>query len=103
MGDVEGYEEEQTAAKDRIAALQIQITEKRSQVANAERFLAVVRRYTQVETLDRAILNELIDRIDVHTGEGNRSKRKQTIEIHWRFIDAVEPVLCQKGSQEEAC
>ena len=97
----QGYEEEQTAAKDRIAALQIQITEKRSQVANAERFLAVVRRYTQVETLDRAILNELIDRIDVHTGEGNRSKRKQTIEIHWRFIDAVESVVCQKTAQEK--
>ena len=85
-----------TALKERIAALQIQLTEKRSQIANAEKFLAIVRRYTQVETLDRAILNELIDRIDVHTGEGKRDKRRQLIEIHWRFIGTVEPVLCQK-------
>ncbi|MDR0531130.1 MAG: DUF4368 domain-containing protein [Oscillospiraceae bacterium] len=50
----------------------------------------------QVETLDRAILNELINRIDVHTGKGKRDKRHQPIEIHWRFTGAVEPVVCQK-------
>jgi len=96
----QGYEEEQAALKERIAALQLQITEKSSQIANAERFLTIVRRYPQVESLDRGILNELIDRIDVHTGEGKRDKRRQLIEIHWRFIGAIEPVVCQKGAQE---
>ena len=98
----QGYEEEQAALKARIAELQIQITEKRSQIANAEKFLTIVRRYTQVETLDRAILNELIERIDVHTGEGKRDKRRQLIEIHWRFIGVVEPVVCQKETQAAA-
>jgi DNA invertase Pin-like site-specific DNA recombinase len=97
-----GYEEEQAALKARIAELQIQITEKRSQLDNAEKFLKIVRRFTQVEALDRAILNELIDRIDVHTGEGKRDKRRQLIEIHWRFIGTVEPVLCKKENQEIA-
>lgn len=97
------YEEEQTVVKERIAKLQIQISEKRSQVANVEKFLTVIRRYMDVQTLDRGILNELIDRVDVHTGEGKRDKRKQLIEIHWRFLGAVDKVVCQKDTQGAPC
>lgn len=98
-----GYEEEQTSIKKRIAELQSQISEKRDQVTNAEKFLTVIRRYMDVPSLDRAILNELVDRIDVHTGEGKRDKRKQLIEIHWRFLGTVDKVVCQKETQGEPC
>ncbi len=98
------YEEEQTTIRERISELQIQINEKRSRIVNAEKFLTVIRRYMDINELNRGILNELIDRIDVHTGEGKRDKRKQLIEIHWRFIGMVDKVLCQKtNTQDKPC
>jgi hypothetical protein len=99
----QGYEGEQAVLKERIAALQRQLLEKHSQITNAEKFLTAIRRYTDVQALDRAILNELIDHIDVHTGEGKRDKRKQLIEIHWRFIGTTESVVCQKHTQAAPC
>jgi len=48
-------------------------------MTNTEKFIKVIRRYTDVQTLDPAILNELIDRIDVHTGEG---KKRQTQAVN---------------------
>ena len=93
------YEDEQSEIKKRVTELQAELNEADNQVGNAENFLKIVRRYLDVQNLDRGILNELIDRIDVHTGEGKRDKRKQQIEIHWRFIGAIETVVCQKESQ----
>jgi len=69
---------------------------KQTLVANAERFLRAISRYMDVQALSKGILNELIDRIDVHTGEGKRDKRKQLIEIHWRFLGMVDKAICQK-------
>ena len=91
------YEAEQAAIKERIAELQVQMTETRSRVDNAERFLKVVQRYINVESLDRGILNELIDKILVHTGEGKGKNRRQKIEIYWRFLGTMDEVICQKG------
>lgn len=90
------YEEEQAAIKNRIAELQIQMNEKSSQIANTEKFLTTINRYIGIRELNRGILNELIDRIDVHTGEGKRDKRRQLVEIRWRFLGTVENVVCQK-------
>lgn len=93
------YEEEQASIKERIAELQIRMNTTRSLVTNAERFLKTVSRYMDVQSLSKGILNELIDRIDVHTGEGKRDKRRQLIEIHWRFLGTVDTVVCQKEAR----
>lgn len=99
-----GYEDEQAAIKERISELHSQMNVERSLTENAEKFLKIVCRYIDVETLGRGILNELIDRIDVHTGEGKRDNRKQLIEIHWRFLGTVDKMLCQKSNtQGESC
>lgn len=68
-----------------------------------EKFLTVIQRYINISVLDRAMLNELIEWIDVHTGEGKRDKRKQLIEIHWRFLGMVDKVVCQKETQGAPC
>jgi len=94
------YESEQTAIRERITELQITLNETRSQLANAERFLNTIKKYTDVQSLDKAILNELIDKIEVHTGEGKRDKRRQLIEIHWRFVGTTDSVICQKNAPE---
>ncbi|MDL2287381.1 DUF4368 domain-containing protein [Eubacteriales bacterium OttesenSCG-928-G02] len=91
-----GYEVEQAAIKQSVGELQTQMNAKRSQTDNAERFLRTISRYTDIQSLDRGILNELIDKIKVHTGEGKGKKRRQRIEIFWRFLGTADEVICQK-------
>ena len=80
-----GYEEEQAALKGRMADLQAQLTERRSQVDNTVKFLGVVQKYIDIETLDRGVLNEVIDYIAVHTGEGKAPNRTQKLGFHFRL------------------
>jgi len=84
------YEEEQAELKNRVSELQVQMSETNRNVENVEKFLKTISRYLDIQTLDKGILNELINRIEVHTGEGQRSKRRQLIEIHWRFIEMIK-------------
>jgi hypothetical protein len=59
-------------------------------LSHVQNFVSVIRKYTNIQELNAAILNELIDRIIVHEkwvdecGEIN-----QMVEIHYRFIGYV--------------
>ena len=44
----------------------------------------------QMETLTPALLNELIEKIEVHSIEGKGKNRTQKIIIHYRFIGVIE-------------
>ena len=52
------YEDEQAEIKKRVAELQAELNEVDNQVGNAESFLKVIHRYTDVQTLDRGILKD---------------------------------------------
>ena len=96
------YEAEQAAIKKRITELEMQLNETNSLVENAGKFLDIISRYVDVQTLDKGMLNEIIDRIDVHTGVGKRNHRVQLVEIHWRFIGTVDKVVCGKEADKNA-
>ncbi len=67
-----------------------------SQAVNVDRFLSVVRRYTEIEELTPAIVHEFIDRIIVHEPEQARGDRRQKVEIIYNNIGAVDR-LALKG------
>ncbi len=48
--------------------------------------LPIISRYTEIETLDRAIVPELIDNITVSERTKVNGEWYQTIEIEYRFI-----------------
>jgi DNA invertase Pin-like site-specific DNA recombinase len=73
------YEEEQASLKKRILELELQAKEPKLHTKT-------IKRYLDIQKLDNGILNELIGRINIHTGEGQGVKRRQLIEIHWRFL-----------------
>ena len=91
------YSSEQSEMKERIATLQAEIQMKEDatpcngeppcQVAAVGGICLqnIINRYINTTALDAGILNELISRIDVHSAEGKRDKRRQLLEIHWRF------------------
>lgn len=49
-----------------------------------------VRKFMQMETLTPAILNELIEKIEVHSIEGKGKGKTQKIVIHYRFVGIIE-------------
>ena len=57
----------------------------------AEKWLALVRKYTELTELDAILLNELIEKILVHEAiKGENDESVQEIEIYYRFIGKIE-------------
>ena len=57
---------------------------------NAEKFIALVKRYTDFSELTPAMINEFVEKILVHQAEGKGASRTQEIEIFFNFVGKVE-------------
>lgn len=53
-------------------------------------FPMAVRKFMQMETLTPALLNEMIEKIEVHSIEGKGKDKTQKIVIHYRFVGIIE-------------
>ena len=67
-----------------------------SQLGDVNKFLAVVRKYTEIQELSPAITNEFIDRIVVYEPEKARGNRIQKIDIIYNGVGAVDVSLFNK-------
>ena len=57
---------------------------------NADGFLQLVRKYTDIKELTPEILNEFIDKIVVHHREQQFGETVQKVEIYYKMIGYVE-------------
>ena len=55
-----------------------------------EKFIELVKRYTDFSELTTPMVNEFIEKIIVHEGEGRGNSRRQRIDIYLNFIGAFE-------------
>jgi DNA invertase Pin-like site-specific DNA recombinase len=88
---VSNYQQERlelAAGMDELAAT-IEQAERDS--AGLQQFLKLVDKYTHVQELDRALLNNLVDKIVIHIPEidTETGKEKQRITIHYRFVGSI--------------
>ncbi len=74
------------------AELQKEIWEVESKRANVERFLSIVRKYTEIPELTPHILREFIEKIVIHAAADPHSKtnRKQEVDIYCKGIGVLE-------------
>ena len=83
----QSYELEQVEIKKALPILKSKIDELKRQSDCADNFINVIKKYTIIDKLDAAILNELIDKIVVHHKEQAEDGRTfQQIEIYYRFV-----------------
>lgn len=83
----QSYESEQAEIRRLLPELKSQINELKKQSDCADNFINVIKKYTIIDKLDAAILNELIDKIVVHHKEQAEDGRTfQQIEIYYRFV-----------------
>ncbi|GHV16968.1 recombinase [Clostridia bacterium] len=92
------YEQEQADLKAQNAELQAELGAFENDAENADKFVELVRRYTNFEILTNSMVHEFIDRIEVHEGEypnadpatGYKGSRTQKVDVYLKYIGNFE-------------
>lgn len=93
-----GYEEEQEEIRKALPQLKSRLEELERQTDSADKFINVIRKYTIIDKLDAAVLNELIDKIVVHHKEKTEDGQMfQQVEIFYRFVGRIDS--CKAGTR----
>ncbi len=80
-------EREQDEIRKVLPELKLRIEKLKEKSNSADKFINVIRKYTIIDKLDAAILNELIDKIVAHHKEKSEDgSTYQQIEIFYRFV-----------------
>ena len=85
-----GYEAEQNDLQEKIAILQAELTGQEEQAMNLDRFLAIVKKYTDIKELTPTILNEFVEKIIVHAPDKSTGKRVQQVEISYNCVGMID-------------
>lgn len=83
------YEDEQKEISERIKALRAEMDKLSSKAVTADMFISTVRKYTRAKALTPRMLNELIDRIEVHQAEKIDGEWVQHLTIHYNCVGAI--------------
>lgn len=84
------YESEQKEVSSRIKELQEELDKDKSKAVTSDMFMTSVRKYTRARKLTPRMLNELIEKIEVHQSEKIDGKTVQKLTIHYNCIGAIE-------------
>ena len=96
------YETERDELKLKIRQYRDELAEIENLRTSKEQFTLAVRKFMQMETLTPALLNELIEKIEVHSIEGKGKNKTQRIVIHYRFVGVIENPIKEENIVLEA-
>ena len=82
------YELEQSNPKSVAEVLRMEPKQQEQQKINAKAFVAAVKKYTDMQKLDAAVLREFIDRIEV--SHADKKSKTREITIVYNFIGAFD-------------
>ena len=86
------YAKEQEALSSEIAELQKSITGYEQSKKSAERFIALIDKYENFDTLTNTMLNEFVEKIVVHERDRKGSvDTTQEVEIYFHFVGRYVP------------
>jgi len=83
-----GYEDEKSTLETKIAELERSINVVRECRTDVDRFVKIVKQYTDIQELTFENVHEFIDRILVH--EPNRETKTRKVEIFYSFVGRIE-------------
>ena len=85
------YQEEQSQLESKKQGLQAKLDKSAQYTDGAEKWLSLIRKYTELTELTAPLLNELIDKIIVHQAKNDENgNRIQEIEIFYRFVGKID-------------
>jgi len=74
-----------------VDALTTQLDEAQDKAERAEKFVALGRKYTEAQELTTTMVNEFIQRIDIHILDKSSGHRQQRGDIIYNFVGMMEP------------
>ncbi|WP_407383182.1 DUF4368 domain-containing protein [Ruminococcus sp.] len=92
------YESEQQELKAKIPDLENYLNTETDKSDNLQKFINKVKRITRPDKLTAELVNELIDRIEVHAPRYMDGKRYQMINIYYRGVGIISILILSKGS-----
>lgn len=88
------YQQEQEQLEAKISDLNTQLETVKEQVLNAEKWIALIKRYTDLNELTAEVLNTMIEKILIHEAiKDNDGNRVQEIEIFYRFVGNIDQLF----------
>ena len=88
------YETEQETLEARIAESEKELAQYTEDGLKAEKFIALVRKYTSFEELTPAMLNEYVEKIVIFEAERPRGQRNQRVDVFLTYIGQFTPPGC---------
>ena len=89
------YETEQEKIQRLAASLEREIENEAGQIADVGRFLQLADRYSDLQELDAATVNELIEKIVIHSPERIGGKKHVTIEVYFTYVGKIRIPLAK--------
>jgi hypothetical protein len=80
------YEAEQADLREQSARLRSELEAFEADNEKAGKFIDIVRRYTEFDTLSSAMLNEFVEKIVVHKADKSSGERVQQVDVYLNFI-----------------
>ena len=83
------YEDEQAELSEKAKKLRTEMDKLSKKSMSTDMFMSTVRQYTRAKKLTPRMLNELVDRIEVHQAEKIDGEWIQKLTIHYNCIGAL--------------
>jgi len=100
------YEREQTELEQSIQTLQVEIDSFNADSVRADKFIEIVKKFTDFSELTAPMINEFIEKIVVHEADKSSGEREQQVDIYLNFIGKFdvpmpEPTLEEIAGEEK--
>lgn len=79
----------QKSLLSKYVSLEREIENEAGQIADVGRFLQLADRYSDLQELDAATVNELIEKIVIHSPEKIGGKKHVTIEVYFTYVGKI--------------
>jgi hypothetical protein len=80
------YDSEQTQLRQAIVELRSEISNYAEDSVRADKFIELVKRYTEFDVLSVQMLNELVEKVVIFEADRSSGKRVQKVDIYLSFI-----------------
>jgi site-specific DNA recombinase len=91
------YDKEQSDLEDTIAWLRSEIDGFNANSVKSDKFIQLVKRYTDFTELTTPMLNEFVEKVVVHETDKSTGERVQKVDIYFNFIGQFDVDLPDAG------
>lgn len=82
-------EQERLSRVERLDALLSEVDQSEKKIAAIHNWAAIIRKYLNLQELDRATIDELIDHIEIGERTVVNGQRQQDVKVFYRFVGLV--------------